>query len=218
MRQPAVCPAGYKARECERATVTDTHRASAVAGIAATVIALGGIVGATIASPTFRWAGNALSDLGQPGDPAATPTTTLLFDGGLVLGGVVGLLFARTLWMKEHALERVAAVPFAVALVGMAGVGVFPYSQPLHVPAALTLYLGSMVAMALYTVGNALAGETARAAVTVGLVAAHVGVWWWWIAGGEVTRGGLAIPETIGAAIFGAWVCWTAAWQLAGRR
>jgi len=46
--------------------------------------------------------------------------------------------------------------------------------------------------------------------VTLGLVVAHIGVWWWWSAGGAVTRGGLAIPENVGAALFGAWVCWTA--------
>ena len=190
-----------------------------MSGVASTAIALAGIAGATAASPTFRWTGNALSDLGQPGAPAATPITTLLFDGGLVLGGVVGLLFVYTLWAgSEHALERVAGVPFAVALLGMAGVGVFPSSQPLHVPAALTLYLGSVVAMAMYAVGNVLAGARTRGAVTVALVVVHVGVWWWWSAGGAVTRGGLAIPETIGAALFGAWVCWTAHWHLIGGR
>lgn len=195
------------------------QQTSAISGVASTVIALAGIGGATLVSPTFRWTGNALSDLGQPGDPAATPITTLLFDGGLVLGGFVGLLFAYTLWTgAEHALERATAVPFAIALLGMAGVGVFPYSQPLHIPAALTLYLGSMVAMTCYGTGNAAAGENARAAVTVGLVGVHVGSWWWWSTGGEVTRGGLAIPETIGATIFGAWVCWTAAWYLLDNR
>ena len=199
--------------------MTDRKRASAVAGVASTVIALAGIAGATTVSPTFQWTGNALSDLGQPGDPAATPITTLLFDGGLVLAGVVGLLFAYTLWTGgEHLLERIAAVPFAIALLGMAGVGVFPYTQPLHFPAALTLYLGSMVTMACYAAGNAAAGEYTRAAVTVGLVVAHGSTWWWWSTGGAVTRGGLAVPETIGATLFGAWVCWTAAWHLVGGR
>lgn len=199
--------------------MTDVDRVSGWAGVASVLLTNVATVGATLASPSFAWTGNALSDLGQPGTAVATPVTTLLFDGGLVLGGVVGLAFTYTLWRAgENAVERLAVLPFAVALVGMAGVGAFPSSRPLHAPAALTLYLGSMVAMAVYALGNVLAGARGRGAVTLGLVLAHVGVWWWWASGGSLTRGGLAIPEIVGAALFSAWVVWTAHWHLAGER
>ncbi|GGN87747.1 DUF998 domain-containing protein [Haloarcula pellucida] len=199
--------------------MTGLDKASGWAGVASVLLTNVATVGATVASPSFEWTGNALSDLGQPGTPVATPVTTLLFDGGLVLGGLVGLGFAYTLWTAgENVVERLAVLPFAVALVGMAGVGVFPSSQPLHAPAAVTLYLASMVAMAVYAVGNAVASALRRGAVTLGLVCAHVGVWWWWASGGSVARDGLAIPEIVGAFLFSAWVLWTAHWHLAGER
>mgnify|MGYP006285165419 CR=1 FL=1 len=186
-------------------------RAGRLAGVAAVLVAAIGIAGAGLASPTFAVTGNALSDLGQPGDPVATPVTTLLFDGGLVLAGVVGLPFAVVRWREsENRLGQVAVAPFTVALLGMVGVGLFPAGQPLHVPAALTLYLASMVAMAVDGIGTAAAGRRGRAAVTLSLVAVHVAGWWWWAASGPVLRPGLAIPELLGAGIFAVWVVLTA--------
>lgn len=180
------------------------------AGDLAVAIAAVGISGAIFASPAFSVTGNALSDLGQPGAAAATGLTRLLFNGGLVLSGLVGLAFVGVLTRGAALLERLAAVPLAVALLGMIGVGLFPAGEPLHFPAAVTLYLGSMAGMALYGAGAALTGARRRGAATVALVVVHVGVWWWWATGGAVTRGGLAVPEILGAAIFGAWVVWTA--------
>jgi hypothetical membrane protein len=196
----------------------EQHRYGALAGVVSVLLTTGAIGGAIVASAAFTVTGNALSDLGQPGNPAATPLTTLLFDGGLVLGGVVGLPFAAALWRAgRHPLERASAVPFAVVLVGMAGVGLFPAGRPLHVPAALTLYLGSMAAMSVDGVGAAVAGATRRAVGTLGLVAIHVAGWWWWAAGGAVLRPGLAIPELLGAGVFSVWVLVTARPLLANR-
>lgn len=194
-------------------------RTGSVAGVLAVVVAAAAIAGSALASPAFTVTGNALSDLGQPGNPAATPLTTLLFDGGLVVAGLVGLPFTVVLRRgRRHPLERFAAVPFAAALLGMAGVGLFPAGKPLHVPAALTLYLGSMAAMALDGIGGALAGVPRRAAATLALVTVHVAGWSWWAAGGAVGRPGLAIPELLGAGSFGWWVLWTARRRLAGQR
>jgi len=191
----------------------DSATAARLAGVAAILVAAVGIAGAVVASPDFAVTGNALSDLGRPGNPAATPVTTLFFDGGLVLAGVVGLPFAAVLWCERgHVLQRIAAVPLAVALVGMAGVGLFPAGRPLHVPAAVTLYLASMVAMAVHGVGAALAEQGRRAVVTLSLVAVHVAGWWWWAASGPVLRPGLAMPELVGAGVFAAWVLLTARW------
>jgi hypothetical membrane protein len=192
-------------------------RAGSVAGILAVAVAAAAIAGAALASPAFTVTGNALSDLGQPGNPAATPVTTLLFDGGLVVAGLVGLPFTVVLRRaRRHPLEQLAAIPFAAALLGMAGVGLFPAGRSLHVPAALTLYLGSMVAMVLDGIGATLAGVSRRAVATLALVTVHVAGWWWWAAGGAVLRPGLAIPELLGAGVFGWWVVRTARRQLAG--
>ncbi|MFC6755617.1 DUF998 domain-containing protein [Halomicroarcula sp. GCM10025894] len=183
----------------------------------AVLVAAVGIAGAILASPAFTIAGNALSDLGQPGNPVATPVTTLLFDGGLVLAGVVGLPFAVVLWRRsETRLGQAAVVPFTIALLGMVGVGLFPAGRALHVPAALTLYLASMVAMGLDGIGDVLSGQRRRGAGTCSLVAVHVAGWWWWAASGPVLRPGLVIPELLGAGIFAAWVLLTALGQAPG--
>jgi len=189
----------------------DLTRAGRPAGLAAVLIAALGIAGAAFASPAFAVTANALSDLGQPGNAVATPVTMLLFDGGLILAGVVGLPLAVVLWRRsETRLGQAAVVPFTVALLGMVGVGRFPAGKPLHVPAAVTLYLASMVAMGVHGVGTALAGRRHRAAGTLLLVIIHVGGWWWWASAGPVLRPGLAIPELLGAAVFAAWVTLTA--------
>jgi len=185
----------------------DLTRAGRLAGLAAVLIAALGIAGAAFASPAFAVTANALSDLGQPGNAVATPVTMLLFDGGLILAGVVGLPLAVVLWRRsETRLGQAAVVPFTVALLGMVGVGRFPAGKPLHVPAALTLYLASMAAMGFDGIGDALSGQHRRAAVTGSLVAVHVAGWWWWAASGPVLRPGLALPELLGAGVFAAWV------------
>lgn len=198
--------------------MTGLGRLGAGAGVGAAVIAVVGIAGAVAVSPSFAPTGNALSDLGTSTAAVATPTTVRLFNGGLVASGVVGVPFAAVLWRGLHVLERVAVVPYGVALGGMVLVGLFPAPQPPHTPAAITLYAASIVAMALYGIGNAASGATGRGLGTVALSGVHVGVWGWWASGGAVTRGGVAVPETLGALIFGGWVLWTAHWYLRGSR
>lgn len=189
------------------------------AGVASVTLTTLATLGATVVSPSFSWTTNALSDLGQPGTPAATPLTTLLFDGGLVLGGLLGFGFAYALWVGgRHLIERAAVVPLCLALAGLMGVGVFPLSKPLHTPAAIGFYLFSMVTMAVYGLGNVVAGTVRRGVATVALVAVHVAVWWWWIAAGSATIPGLAVPEFAGALLFDAWVLATAHWYLWGGR
>jgi len=197
----------------------DWTRTGGWAGVASAVLTQAAVLAATVASPGFRWTGNALSDLGNPGHRIATPVTTLLFDGGLILGGLLGTPFGYLLWTGgDHWVERAAALPFVPAMLAMAGIGLFPSPQPLHAPVAIAFYLLSMVTMGVYGAGNALAGARVRGLLTLGLVAVHVGVWYWWASGGPVLRDGLAVPEAIGAVVVAGWVVATAHWHLTGRR
>ncbi|MFC7077618.1 DUF998 domain-containing protein [Haloarcula halophila] len=199
-----------------------TERASLWAGLVSVVVTNAAILSATLASPGFRWTDNALSNLGQPGHAVATPLTTLLFDGGLVVGGVVGIGFAYALWTASGTVGRAAVPVFVAAMVSMAGIGVFPQSQPLHGPVAIGFYVLSMGAMALSGIGALVTGGPRYAAVTLALTALHVGVWYGWSTGGPVFRDGLAIPEAAGAAVVTVWVVLVAVthrrplWTLAG--
>lgn len=186
---------------------SDYERASLFAGVTSVVLTNVAILAAVAASPAFRWSENALSNLGQPGTTSATPLTTALFGGGLILGGALGVAFAVALWTTARNLVQKLSVPvFVLAMVSLAGVGIFPQSQPLHAPAAISFYLLSMVAMALSGAGALVSGRRPRGAVTLALVVAHVGVWWWWSTGGPIFRAGLAIPELAGALVVTAWV------------
>lgn len=186
---------------------SDFERTSLLAGVTSVVLTNVAILAAVAASPAFRWSESALSNLGQPGTAAATPLTTALFKGGLILGGALGVAFAVALWANAENLVQKLSVPaFVLAMVSLAGVGVFPQSQPLHAPAAVSFYVLSMVAMALSGAGALLSQKRRPGAVTLALVAVHVGVWWWWRTGGPIFRPGLAVPELAGAVVVTVWV------------
>ncbi len=163
------------------------------------IAALGGIALAVALAPWFSVTANALSDLGVA-DRAAVATA---FNGGLLLGGAVALVYAWTLWAAAGTLwSRVVAVEFGVAALLMGGVGAFPSGTSLHFPVALGFYL--VLTLVLATDGavrrTTTAGRLALAAAGV-----HVGQWWLWIAGVRLGPG-LAIPELVGALLLAAWV------------
>lgn len=189
----------------------EPQRAGRAAGVASVTVTIGTILAAALVSPDFRWTRNALSNLGQPGHPVATPLTTLLFDGGLVVGGVVGLGFGALLWSADGAVGRAAAPVFVATMVAMAAIGIFPQSQALHTPVAVGFYLLSMVTMAVSGAGGLVDGDRRRARRSFGLLAVHVAVWVGWGATGPLLRAGLAIPEMLGAVLIAVWVLVTAA-------
>lgn len=180
-------------------------------GALAPVVTLGAILAAALLSPSFSWAGSALSDLGRAG-----ALTAPIFNGGLVLGAVLALPYvARVALAADRLLTRLGTAAFGLAALSMGLVGVFPTGTAFHVPAALSLYLFVTYGLFLYGSGRIRAGavthgpEQARE-TTLGLAAIWLGVghvtsWVAWGAGLRVGPG-LAIPETVGAVIFVAWI------------
>lgn len=180
-------------------------------GIAAIVVTFGTMGLAIALSPDFAVSANALSNLGDSGHPAGTATTELLFNGGLVLGGLLGMAFgAGLVVLDSHPVERVGAVLFVVTMASMAGVGVFPQDGPYHFEVAAGFYLGFSVATPVYGVGQALAGERRAALFSVVAGVANLLVWVWWVGSVGLTHPGLAIPELLGAGLVAAWTVVTA--------
>lgn len=191
------------------------YRMTRLSGGVGAGIALCGIAAATRLAPAgyFSWTAGALSDLGVAAAGAAAP----VFNGSLVVGGIVGLPYATAL----HAAVRddedgaelgdgsegltipgvsgVAAL-YAFALVGMTLVGLFPAGTAMHVPAAVGFFLGATAAMAVD-------GWTRRTRPTgrasLALAAVVTVVWASWPAIGTA---GVAIPEAVGAVAFAVWV------------
>jgi hypothetical membrane protein len=174
---------------------TPRREIARLTGPVAVVVSIGGILLATVLSPTFSWAG-ALSDLG------VTPGSAWLFNGSLVVGGLVGAPYAWALWSAgADPLGHLRAVTYLLALVGMVGVGLAPAGRPLHFPFAISFF----VFAALTAVVDGVARfrlDTGKLALLAGVLAPLAWpVWLLWLGGR-----GIAVPEFVGAVLFGVWV------------
>ncbi|MHB9286038.1 DUF998 domain-containing protein [Halobacteriales archaeon Cl-PHB] len=177
------------------------------AGAAGVLVTFAAILVATLVSPAFRWTAHALSNLGVTATAPGTGTTVVLFNGGLILGGLVSLGFAHYLVQTaETGLGTAAGVSFGLTTLLLAAIGVFPQDQSLHVPVAVGFYLLVSVTLALAGVAAYRRRDRTWAAVSVGLGAVNLAVWVAWGMTGGVRRGGLAIPEILGALAFALWV------------
>lgn len=174
------------------------------AGPVAAVLSLGGILLATGLSPAFAWRAHALSNLGVEWTDPGTATTVVVFNGGLVAGGSVGLLFALALLGVG---ERVVAGSFTATLLALAAIGIFPQGTSLHLPVSIGFYL--LVSITLWIDGVLAfgSGDHILSGTALLLGTANLGVWIVWMATGELTRPGIAVPEILGALLFAAWVC-----------
>ncbi|TKX50452.1 DUF998 domain-containing protein [Halorubrum sp. ASP121] len=168
-------------------------RVAAACGAVATGSALGGIALAVLLDPTFSWTTDALSDLGVRDGSAAA------FNWGLIAGGAAGVCYAAGL---GRAGRPVLTPLLALAMVAMAGVGVFDLTEPLHAPAAIGFY---GLVTAAFAVDGWFRRREPTGRVALAFAPVHVAVWatfaagWW-----PVT--GLALPELPGALMFAAWV------------
>ena len=175
-------------------------------GIAAILVTFGTMALAILASPAFAVDQNALSNLGAAGHPAGTATTELLFNGGLILGGLCGVGFAIGLALSvEHVVARVGAAIFGVSMASMGGVGVFPQDGPFHFEVAAGFYLLFSVALLVYGPGQLLAGKTREGVVSIATALANLAVWVLWVTTVGITAPGLAIPELLGAGLVAIW-------------
>lgn len=94
----------------------DVERLPDYAGLVGGGGSLATTLAATLLAPWFAWSRNALSDLGAAGEPTAP-----LFNGGLLVGGVVAAAFAWALWRRAGAVvERLAALAYLGPVSGTA--------------------------------------------------------------------------------------------------
>lgn len=177
-------------------------------GVAAVVVTIGSILVATGISPAFAWQANALSDLGVTTTEAGTVATATVFNGGLILGGLLGLLFAGVLYRQgRHLWDQAVAGLFGLALALLALVGLFPMGTRLHLPVAGGFYL--LLSLTLWADAVVAARTRNRRWATISGVAGTVNALGWvvWSVTARVFQEGLALPEFVGALALGAWVC-----------
>lgn len=166
-------------------------------GAAAVCVTVGGIMLATVLSPTFSWTHAPLSELG------VEPGVAWIFNGGLVGGALIGLPFAYAIATEISGWKHsVIGVTLAVGLCFMAAVGVFPMDSPLHSPVAVAFYL---TVTALFAIDGLLRLRTRAGKISLAFVPIHMLGWILWGAG-YFPGPGLALPELYGALLFSIWV------------
>lgn len=190
---------------------TDTARLigppAAVAYVAVSAVT---ILGSIALAPWFDPLTNALSDLG-----AAGRATALLFNGGLIVGGLVGVAVAGWLVAGFDGVARVGGVLFGVTMCLRAGIGLFPVGTDPHTPIAISYFLGLTVALLVIGVGHVWtarrADGTDRRLAASGVLALAAGklvpaVWLTWGFGWQTFAPGLAVPEVAASLGLLAWL------------
>ncbi|MFC1506361.1 DUF998 domain-containing protein [Thermoproteota archaeon] len=96
-------------------------------------------------SPSFSISSNWFSDLaGTMGadnplwarSVADTPTTAMIFNSGIILVGIIGIIFGVGLWKSILTPSgRIGAFAFIISAIGTIGVGVYP--EPAGLPHSL---------------------------------------------------------------------------------
>lgn len=179
-------------------------RALTWSGAAAVVVSFSAILVATTLTPWFSWTGNALSDLGAPGEPYAA-----VFNWGLIAGGLLGTLFVlRVALESDRPAEWVGSAVLLVATGSLAAIGAFPVDHPFHGPAALSHFVSLTYGLVAYGSADALGGRARTGVATVWLGMANATAWLVWalLAVGEGSAPGVAIPEFVGALAIAGWV------------
>lgn len=172
-------------------------RASRVApwtAVLAAVVAFGAILTATTIAPWFSWTENALSDLGHH-----ERATTNLFNGGLILAGLIGAVFP--LWLvfdTDSVLRRLGAVIVAVTLVDLALIGVFPTPHDLHGTVSVVFFVGVTLGLIVWGIGDIRDDRRLRGGTIVATGFFHGVFWVVWFSS-IIPYEGVAIPEFVGA-------------------
>lgn len=179
-----------------------SRKVGALAGITTPIVAFTCLLTAIALTPQFSWTDNALSDLG-----VVSGVTGPLFNSGLIVSGVLGVVFAvfglrgygKTRW------DEMGAMIFAAASVALILIGFFnEHFSPMHYIVSVAFFSLAVIALFILTCSFYLKGNRGLAAFTVaiGLVAAIP-----WIL--QLTIHyvpGVAIPEIISAVAVSAWV------------
>ncbi|WP_436906683.1 DUF998 domain-containing protein [Halosimplex marinum] len=174
-------------------------------GLAAVVVAFGGVVYAMVAAPWFSPLYYALSDLGARG-----VVTAPIFNGALLVGGALGTGFVvAVLADTDHPIRRAGGLFGLLAMLFMALVGAFPLPHPLHGVVAVPFFLFLTLAVFLWGAGDYAADRPVRGLVLVLLGVLHVVSWAWWALFPWFPPG-IAIPELVGSVAFAVWGGWLA--------
>jgi hypothetical membrane protein len=129
-------------------------------GVFAPIVAFSCIAFAIYYSPWFTWTGNWLSDLGgMPGEEpiwAARGVASIVFNIGLIITGVLGIIFAytvRKLPMFNTFLGRIGTNFLLLNTIAQCTIGIFPETTG-HPHTAASLAFFFLIFMSLLPIGT----------------------------------------------------------------
>ena len=174
---------------------------SGVSGILTPIVAFTCIFLAIAFYPQFSWTENALSDLGF-----GKGVSTIVFNSGLVTGGILALLFASGLlvFLRDNVLGRIGAFIFVLATLALTAIGIFPENvKPMHYYVSVVFFVISPISMFVIGTAFLLAAKVKMGVFTflVAIAAAVVWIIQWTIGFGS----NVAIPETLSALSASMW-------------
>jgi hypothetical membrane protein len=170
-------------------------RISGVCGVLTPIIAFSFILSAVASYPRFSWIDNALSDLG-----IVEGTTAFLFNFGLIIGGILALIFATGLFIfiNRKVLGALSTVTFVSTALALAAIGIFPENvKPTHYYASVAFFVLSIISMIIIGVNFLLVAKVKMGLLALLMAVISATVWVTYF----VTRfaEGVAIPEAISA-------------------
>ena len=170
-------------------------------GVVAPIVAFTCILLAIGYSPQFSWTENALSDLGIQED-----LTAPLFNYGLIISGVMSLVFAIGIFalLQRKLMGRVGVFTLMLATLALIAIGVFPENaKPMHYYASVSFFVLIPIAMLVLAWTFAQIGRVKTALYTLLTAVVAVAPWVLQFALNYVR--GVAIPETVSALAASAW-------------
>lgn len=170
-------------------------KTSGVCGVLTPIIAFGCIFSAIASYPKFNWTSNALSDLG-----VVEGITAPLFNFGLIISGILALVFATGLiiFINSKVVGSLCTVAFILTALALTAIGIFPENvKPAHYYASVAFFMLSIISMMIVGVSFLITGRVKMGLLALLMSAVAATIWITYFATHFVE--GVAIPEAISA-------------------
>ncbi len=181
---------------------TTLMRIAGFCGILAPVVAFTSILLAINSYAQFSWVENALSDLG-----VVTGVTALLFNYGLIISGILGLVFSvgLLLFLGKRFENRIGACFFALACLSLIAIGFFPENiKPTHYLVSVAFFILLPISMFVLSIAFWLMKQVRMTLFTL-LIAMFAAATWVLHFSFQYTPG-VAIPEALSGLAGSIWV------------
>ncbi|MCW4010083.1 MAG: DUF998 domain-containing protein [Candidatus Bathyarchaeota archaeon] len=177
-------------------------KTSGIIGFAAPIFTFTCILAAIASWPQFSWTNNALSDLG-----VQSGFTAILFNSGLVIGGILFAVFATGLYSfaGKRFIGKVGAACFFLAWIALIAIGIFNENfRPTHYIVSVMLFVFLPISLLIFVATFWIESKRRLSGLTLALALVAAAVWVLQLTVEYVPN--VAIPEFISGLAGAAWV------------